>query len=56
VKTKRKKKPKKRRAAAAPAKPMARIPLPKKGEKRHGDATKYERAREKERQRRELPR
>jgi hypothetical protein len=35
---------------------MARIPLPKKGEKRHGDRTKYERAREKERLRGELER
>ena len=56
MKKKKKKKPKKRPARTAPAKPMARIPLPKKGEKRHGDATKYERAREKERLRRELPR
>jgi len=39
-----------------PSKPIARIPLPKKGEKRHGDRTKYERPREKERLRRELPR
>lgn len=53
---KKKKEPTKRRGAAAPAKPMARIPLPKKGEKRHGDATKYERAREKERLRRDLHR
>jgi hypothetical protein len=35
---------------------LARIPLPKKGEKRHGDQTKYERPREKERLRRELDR
>lgn len=35
---------------------LARIPLPKKGEKRHGDRTKYERAREKERLRGELER
>jgi hypothetical protein len=34
---------------------MARLPLPKKGEKRHGDAKKYERPREKERLRRDLP-
>jgi hypothetical protein len=52
-----KKKPrKKRKAPPGPAPPAARIPLPKKGEKRHGDRTKYERAREKERLRRELPR
>jgi hypothetical protein len=37
-----------------PAPPIARIPLPKKGEKRHGDRTKYERARERERLRDEL--
>jgi hypothetical protein len=36
--------------------PLARIPLPKKGEKRHGDRTKYERPREKERLRKELDR
>jgi hypothetical protein len=36
--------------------PVARLPLPKKGEKRHGDRTKYERHREKERLRRELER
>jgi hypothetical protein len=36
--------------------PMARIPLPKKGEKRHDDRTKYERPREKERLRKELDR
>jgi len=35
---------------------LARLPLPKKGEKRHGDRTKYERAREKERLRRDLGR
>jgi hypothetical protein len=29
--------------------PSARIPLPKKGESRHGDRTKYDRAREKAR-------
>jgi hypothetical protein len=50
-----KKKTKKKSARArAPAKPVARIPLPRKGEKRHGDAKKYERAREKERLRRDL--
>jgi hypothetical protein len=53
-------KPKKRKAkrkskSARPG-PLARIPLPKKGEKRHGDRTKYERAREKERLRNEIDR
>jgi len=52
---KRKKRKSKRPARAVPARPMARLPLPKKGEKRHGDAKKYERAREKERLRRDLP-
>jgi hypothetical protein len=47
---------KRRKRPPGPAKPIARIPLPKKGEKRHGDRTKYDRAREKERLRRELPR
>lgn len=47
---------KRRKSPAGPAKPLARIPLPKKGEKRHGDRTKYDRAREKERLRREIPR
>lgn len=51
-----KKKGKKRGRTRAPAKPLARIPLPKKGEKRHGDRTKYDRSREKERLRRELER
>jgi hypothetical protein len=32
----------------------ARLPLPKKAEARHGDRTKFERAREKERLRREV--
>ena len=36
--------------------PIARLPLPKKGEKRHDDRTKYERAREKERLRKEFDR
>ena len=49
-----KKKPRKR--ASKTKKPMARLPLPKKGEKRHADRTKYERAREKERLRHELGR
>jgi hypothetical protein len=46
---------KKKKSAPRPG-PMARIPLPKKGEKRHGDRTKYERPREKERLRKELDR
>ena len=52
---KRKKKSRKRPAGRVPARPMARLPLPKKGEKRHGDAKTYERPREKERLRRDLP-
>jgi hypothetical protein len=55
VKKIKKKKSKKRPARAVPARPIARLPLPKKGEKRHGDAKKYERAREKERLRRDIP-
>jgi hypothetical protein len=51
---KRKRKVRIRRGASKPAPPIARIPLPKKGEKRHGDRTKYERARERDRLRREL--
>ena len=48
---------KKKKARKKPRRgPIARIPLPKKGEKRHGDRTKYERSREKERVRRELDR
>ena len=45
-----------RQTARKPARsgPLARLPLPKKGEKRHADRTKYERSREKERLRREL--
>ena len=50
------KKGKPRRGAAKTKKPIARLPLPKKGEKRHADRTKYERARENERLRRELGR
>lgn len=46
-------KKKKRARRRSPGKPIARIPLPKKGEKRHGDRTKYDRARERERLRRE---
>lgn len=49
-----KKKPRKR--ASKTKKPMARLPLPRKGEKRHEDRTKYERAREKDRLRDELGR
>ena len=46
----------KRRKKQKPAKrgPLARIPLPKTGEKRHEDRTKYERPREKERLRKEI--
>lgn len=51
---KKRKKPGKRGGASKPLHPIARIPLPKKGEKRHGDRTKYERARERERLRKEL--
>ena len=49
------KKPVKRRKKKAPRRgPLARLPLPKKGEKRHDDRTKYERPREKERLRKEI--
>ena len=34
--------------------PLARLPLPKKGEKRHDDAKKYDRPKEKERLRKEI--
>jgi hypothetical protein len=34
--------------------PSVRLPLPARGEARHGDRTKYDRAREKERLRREV--
>ncbi len=46
---------KKRKKAARSAKgaPVVRLPLPKKGQKRHGDAKKYHRPREKERLRQE---
>lgn len=33
---------------------LVRVPLPKKTEKRHGDAKKYDRKKEKEKLRREL--
>jgi len=51
-------KPRKRKrpargAAAGPSAPSARVPLPAKSEKRHGDATKYSRPREKRRWREE---
>lgn len=52
---KKKRKSRKKRSRRT-VKPMARIPLPKKGEKRHGDRTKYAREREKERLRAELDR
>ena len=45
--------PKKKKARRGP---IARLPLPKKGEKRHDDRTKYERPREKERLRKEIDR
>jgi hypothetical protein len=45
-----KKKARGRRPRGAPS---ARIPLPKKGQSRHGDRTKYDRAREKARLERE---
>lgn len=47
---------KRRKKKPGPPGSMARIPLPKKGEKRHGDRTKYERPREKERLRKDLDR
>ena len=47
------KKKSKRRRRRSPATSGARIPLPAKTEKRHGDRTKYERRREKERLRTE---
>lgn len=53
---KRKKRAAKRGGPPGPARPTARIPLPGKGEKRHADRTKYERARERERLRREIER
>ena len=58
MKKKTKKKPGRGRAAttAPPPGAMARLPLPAKGEKRHGDRTKYARAREKERLRKEIGR
>jgi hypothetical protein len=34
--------------------PSVRLPLPKKREARHGDLTKYDRAREKERLRKQI--
>ena len=47
------KKKKARKKARKPG-PLARLPLPKKGEKRHEDRTKYERSRENDRLRRDL--
>lgn len=44
-----------KKRAARPRAALARIPLPKKTEARHADRKKYERAREKERLRREEP-
>ena len=43
----------KRNRRSSPATSGARIPLPAKTEKRHGDRTKYDRSREKERLRAE---
>jgi hypothetical protein len=53
---KQKKRKAKRKLRSARPGPLARIPLPKKGEKRHGDRTKYAREREKERLRKEIER
>jgi len=47
-------KKKKSRKSRAPAGPLARLPLPHKTGKRHGDAKKYDRQREKARLRREI--
>jgi hypothetical protein len=46
----------KRKTGRSPRKPGARLPLPRKTEKRHGDARKFDRSREKRRVRRELER
>ena len=48
-----KKAPEKRKKTKGISPPMARLPLPLKGEKRHGDAKKFHRPREKQRLRRE---
>ena len=48
-----KKRRRKTRLAGAAGPPSARLPLPAKREKRHGDETKYSRAREKRRWREE---
>jgi hypothetical protein len=45
-------KKRKAKGATLPRGPLARIPLPKKSEQRHGDARKSPRAREKARLRR----
>jgi hypothetical protein len=50
------KKTSKRSRRRSPATSGARIPLPAKTEKRHGDRTKYDRRREKERLRAERSR
>jgi hypothetical protein len=50
------KKKSKRSRRRSPATSGARIPLPAKTEKRHGDRTKYERRREKEKLRAEQDR
>jgi hypothetical protein len=47
--------PAKRKNARRRPPPLSvRLPLPKKGEARHGDATKYARNREKQRLRKEI--
>lgn len=43
---------KKAKPPKLPPGPLARLPLPKKTEKRHGDARKYSRTRERQRLRR----
>jgi len=45
-----------RKTGRSPRKPGARLPLPRKTEKRHGDDSKFDRSREKQRVRRELER
>ena len=45
---------KKRPKTAGPPRPKVRLPLPAKSEKRHGDAKKFHRQKEKEKLRREF--
>jgi hypothetical protein len=47
------KKTRKKSVEAGPGPPVARIPLPKKGEKKHRDRTHYDRTEEKRRLREE---